>query len=94
MHIRKIHFIADVTAEIFKIKNCSVGNLFKYTCKQLFLYKEYDIYSTVANVVHIIYKHNFCVKLRKAVLIYCSLVIFSSRYMYVEMFSSVEMIYL
>ena len=22
--------IADVTAEIFKIKNCSIGNLFKY----------------------------------------------------------------
>ena len=30
-HIRKIRLIADVTAEIFKIKNCSVGNLFKYT---------------------------------------------------------------
>ena len=26
----KIPLIADVTAEIFKIKNCSVGNLFKY----------------------------------------------------------------
>ena len=24
-HIRKLRFIADVTAEIFKIKNCSVG---------------------------------------------------------------------
>ena len=30
-HIRKIRLIAYVTAEIFKIKNCSVGNLFKCT---------------------------------------------------------------
>ena len=30
-HTRIIRSIADVTAEIFKIKNCSVGNLFKYT---------------------------------------------------------------
>ena len=30
-HIRKIRLIADVTAEIFKIKNCSVGTLFKFT---------------------------------------------------------------
>ena len=30
-YIRKIRLIADITAELFKIKNCSVGNLFKYS---------------------------------------------------------------
>ena len=30
-HIPKIRLIIDVTVEIFKIKNCSVGNLFKFT---------------------------------------------------------------
>ena len=34
-HIRNIRLIAGVTAEIFKIKNCSVGNLFKYATKNL-----------------------------------------------------------
>ena len=29
-YIRKIRLIADVSAEIFKIKKCSVANLFKY----------------------------------------------------------------
>ena len=29
MYIRKIRLIADVGDEIFKIKNCSVGNFFK-----------------------------------------------------------------
>ena len=30
-HIRKIRLRTDVTAELFKNKNCSVGNLFKYS---------------------------------------------------------------
>ena len=29
-HVRKMRFIADITVEIFKIKNWGVGNLFKY----------------------------------------------------------------
>ena len=34
-HILKIRLIADVIVEIFKIKYCSVGNLFKYmSCRQ------------------------------------------------------------
>ena len=30
-HVRKIRLTAYVSAEILKIKNCSVGKLFKYT---------------------------------------------------------------
>ena len=29
-YIRKIRMIADVTTKVIKIKNCCVGNLFKY----------------------------------------------------------------
>ena len=29
-YIGKVHLIADVTAEIFKFKNCSVVNFIKY----------------------------------------------------------------
>ena len=31
--IRKMRLMVDVTVEIFKIKNCSVGNLVKYISK-------------------------------------------------------------